>query len=100
MNYGDKKENVLTRRDSLRRISIKNCAKGPFPPTIKRQKITQPTGKWETPADWLDNKIDNLTDDNDILNLQTICKHLLNLADNDQLQDLFQQEMDEDGYFK
>ncbi len=56
--------------------------------------------QWDSPQEWLANKIEDLTDENNILELHKICQHLFNLVDSDQIQELFQQEMDEDGYFK
>ncbi len=51
--------------------------------------------KWDSPADWLADKINDAR----IPELASIANALLTLVDNDQIQDVFQAEMDADGYF-
>ncbi|MNC99146.1 hypothetical protein D3C83_173230 [compost metagenome] len=57
--------------------------------------------KWKSAAEWLDEKIDNLRDgkfaEQDIA---AIARALASKLDGDSIQDLFQDEMDEDGFFK
>ena len=53
--------------------------------------------KWEHPKDWLDQKIANTKD---IEELQKLCFDLANYLDGDSIQSAFQNEMEADGYFK
>lgn len=50
--------------------------------------------KWNSPREWLDDKLvaDELTE-------REVLSAIIDLVDNDTLQDVFQAEMDADGYF-
>lgn len=53
--------------------------------------------KWDSPQEWLSQKI-NATDD--VAKLRGIVTSVVDLLDADEIQDTFQSEMDDDGYFK
>jgi len=53
--------------------------------------------KWSSPQEWLQQKI-AATDD--IGKLRGIVTSVVDKLDSDEIQDVFQAEMDEDGYFK
>jgi hypothetical protein len=59
--------------------------------------------KWDHPLTWLYDYIDRIgaynPADNPIDELQAIARQLAEKLDGDQIQDLFQSEMDADGYF-
>jgi len=52
--------------------------------------------RWDTPTEWLTEKIEN---SNDMTKIISICYELIEHVDTDIIQDIFQDEMDEDGYF-
>jgi len=52
--------------------------------------------KFPSPRVWLYEK---LTETNDIRTLRSYAYELLLMLDSDQIQDVFQEEMDRDGYF-
>lgn len=54
-----------------------------------------PKYKWETPYEWLMDKVNDMSEQdlkNTVLNIARKC-------DSDTLQDIFESDMDEDGYF-
>ena len=51
--------------------------------------------KWQYPADWLSDKIDSARP----VELASLARALASELDQDQIQDLFQAEMDADDYF-
>lgn len=53
--------------------------------------------KWDYPLEWLEEKL-NETSDPDVL--RTYALELARKHDSDTLQDLFQDDMDTDGYFE
>lgn len=55
-----------------------------------------PKYKWDNPTEWLSEQIDSCENFHE---LRSYANALLSLVDNDQIQDLFQAEMDADGYF-
>ena len=52
--------------------------------------------RWDTPTEWL---IEKIEDSNDMTKIISICFELIEHVDTDIIQDIFQDEMDEDGYF-
>jgi len=58
------------------------------------------TYKWDSPAEWLDKKIQKLSDSGDVTGLCQILRDILPNIDNDIIQNIYQEEMDEDGYFE
>ena len=60
--------------------------------------MSAPEYRWSHPIEWLDHYLEAPTHDRD--DLIAIARQLAALLDGDQLQDLFQSEMDADGYFK
>jgi hypothetical protein len=56
-----------------------------------------PKYKWDSPQEWLTGKI-NATDDVSVL--RSIMTSVIDRLDSDQIQDVFQSEMDKDGYFE
>jgi hypothetical protein len=61
-------------------------------------KPNRPRHRWAHPSDWLDYYMEQDTHDRD--DIIQIAKALAGRLDGDSLQDLFQDEMDTDGYFK
>ncbi len=58
--------------------------------------------RWTHPSEWLADKISSYTslrDADAITQLADLARALAGLLDGDQIQDLFQAEMDADGYF-
>lgn len=55
--------------------------------------------KWASPHDWLIAKISRHNDANEVSELVSICQDLVGEVDNDTIQDMYQSEMDADGYF-
>ena len=55
--------------------------------------------KWDTPAEWLEEKARKLSACGDDGEVMTILITLLGMVDSDQIQETFQNEMDCDGYF-
>lgn len=55
-----------------------------------------PVFRWDHPLDWLNAQID---DCESLANLKGLARALAGQLDGDQIQDLFQAEMDRDGYF-
>jgi len=53
--------------------------------------------KWDSPHDWLGDYIDHSQTPEEI---RYIACTLASVLDSDQIQDLFQSEMSDDGYFK
>lgn len=51
--------------------------------------------KWNNPHEWLEDYIPRMI----VPRLRQTIRDLASLLDNDQLQDLFEKEMDMDGYF-
>lgn len=58
--------------------------------------------EWATAHEWLDSHIDSLTFgiSGPVGNLASLAKELATKLDGDQIQDLFQSEMDDDDFFK
>jgi hypothetical protein len=56
--------------------------------------------RWQSPLAWLRWKIDELTIGNNIIALSTMFIVLAITLDNDQIQDVFERDMDKDGYFE
>lgn len=54
---------------------------------------------WEHPSDWLGDKIDAYANAKNLNELRALANHLMSKLDEDDIQDLFQPEMDADGYF-
>ena len=54
--------------------------------------------KWDSPGEWLSEKIQSL-EVLDFYKLKDIATSMLTVLDGDQLQDLFQDDMDNEGYF-
>ena len=54
--------------------------------------------KWSHPRDWLDDYLTRHADDAERLLAEA--KVLAGLLDSDEIQDEYQREMDEDGYFE
>jgi hypothetical protein len=52
--------------------------------------------RWSSPHDWLDDHCATA----DVLELRSVIRDLLSKLTGDDLQDLFQTEMDADGYFR
>ena len=53
--------------------------------------------KWSHPIEWLEEKIE--AEELGDLDAQGIARAIAGLLDGDQIQDLFQKDMDDDGYF-
>ncbi len=58
------------------------------------------TYKWSSPQSWLDDRIQALAEKRDVNGLVEVINALIFHVDADQIQDIFQSEMDSDGYFK
>lgn len=61
------------------------------------------TYQWNNPGEWLEHHIDRLRDSgSDLvrLDLASLARTLGRELDSDQIQDLFQDQMEEDGYFR
>ena len=54
---------------------------------------------WKHPLQWMGQRIQRALDENDIQWLATSLQMILVRIDSDMIQDLFQDEMIEDGYF-
>lgn len=54
-----------------------------------------PKYRWSSANEWLDEKIDSARN----AELTSIAKQLASLVDGDQIQDIFQAEMEADGFF-
>lgn len=59
-----------------------------------------PRYKWDHPSEWLEQRIQTLTTQEDHIELASIAHALAGRLDGDSIQDLFQAEMDDDGYFQ
>lgn len=57
----------------------------------------KPRHRWDSPAEWLEWKIADLADRNE---LHAIIRELIGVVDGDQIQHLFQSDMTKDGYFR
>ena len=57
--------------------------------------MSEPQYKWSHPAEWLIERIQNDT----ASRVREYAVALLGMVDADQIQDVFQSEMDSDGYF-
>lgn len=58
--------------------------------------------RWRSPGEWLEHHIDRLRDsgsDHAALDLAALARELGRRLDSDTIQDCFQDEMDDDGYF-
>jgi hypothetical protein len=55
--------------------------------------------KYSHPYNWLQSKINKMAADGDIEGLKAIALQLAIFLDTDTIQDEFQSEMDQDGYF-
>lgn len=53
------------------------------------------TYKWDSPGDWLGDKINGA----DLEFVRGVARALIQAVDSDTIQDTFQREMDQDGYF-
>lgn len=58
--------------------------------------MPRPKYRWETAHDWLEHHLEDVSH-NELFNIASDLAHRL---DADTIQDIFQTEMDEDGYFK
>ena len=58
------------------------------------------TYKWSSPQSWLDDRVQALAEKRDVNGLVEVINALIFHVDADQIQDVFQSEMDSDGYFK
>ncbi len=60
--------------------------------------------RWSHPIEWLQGKIDDLANQRDkdvaVTELRSIASELAGHLDGDTIQDIFQSEMDADGYFE
>ena len=62
----------------------------------------EPRYRWSHPSEWLSFHVDRLANDDSAEAHSELVKLVMSLAsllDGDQIQDLFQDEMDRDGYF-
>lgn len=59
-----------------------------------------PTYRWDSPREWLDEKIDKLANAGDANGLHEVLIDLLPNIDSDIVQNIYQSEMDEDGFFE
>lgn len=58
-----------------------------------------PRYQWGHPAEWLESRLTTLADDENMNEILSIARDLASKVDGDALQDLFQSDMDADGYF-
>jgi hypothetical protein len=58
------------------------------------------TYRWGYPSDWLGEKLDTLAAEGNVVELKSIANELLRNCAEDDIQDVFQVEMEADGYFK
>ena len=56
--------------------------------------------RWSYPSDWLNDTVTEAVDRHDIAELVSIINGLIPMLPEDDIQDLFQNEMDADGYFR
>lgn len=56
--------------------------------------------KWAYPSDWLQEKMEDAFRSDNAVELKSLLNTCMAKMDEDDIQDLFQVEMDEDGYFK
>lgn len=56
--------------------------------------------RYDNPHEWLESHIAELDIDDNRLELLAIIRALASVLDSDQIQDLFQSDMDADGYFQ
>ena len=56
--------------------------------------------RYDNPHEWLESHIAELDTDDNRIELLAIIRALASVLDNDQIQDLFQSDMDADGYFQ
>lgn len=56
--------------------------------------------KWDSPLDWLTDRITNLLREGDTATLARDFRQLAEIVDGDAMQDLFQSDMQADGYFQ
>jgi hypothetical protein len=56
--------------------------------------------KWASPGEWLEDRLNRYAESDDMNAIHHIAQELLTKLDSDQIQDLFQDEMDAEGYFK
>ena len=61
--------------------------------------MSEPRYKWAHPSDWLNDKIEEYRDDDNINGLVGIIDELMRQVAEDDIQNRFQDEMDADGYF-
>jgi hypothetical protein len=62
--------------------------------------MAEPTYRWQYPGEWLLHRIRISAQAKDVEALAWYATELTGACDSDTLQDLFQDEMDADGYFK
>lgn len=62
--------------------------------------MPEKTFKWDSPHEWLDDRIQKLVLEKDIQKLSQDFKQLASQCSGDDIQDLFQSDMVEDGYFQ
>ena len=55
--------------------------------------------QWAYPSDWLAAHVDKLAEAKDVPQLRALINHLMRQLTEDDIQDIFQEEMDRDGYF-
>jgi hypothetical protein len=58
------------------------------------------TYRWSSAQEWLEEKLEKLAEAGDIKELAGIANALMYKVEGDDIQDIFQSEMEEDGYFK
>lgn len=56
--------------------------------------------KWAHPAEWLEEKMQEAAQEGKVHELYSYAQSMMGRLDQDALQDLFQAEMAEDGYFE
>lgn len=57
------------------------------------------TYKWSSPHEWLEHKISEHASTDDTGDLVSIARELASKLDADSIQDIFQSDMEADGYF-
>lgn len=67
---------------------------------MSKHTTQKPRYKWGHPSEWLDDYISDVASRNDTETLTQIARELAQQLDGDQIQDLYQEVMDSDGYFK
>ncbi len=68
-------------------------------PVHQTSEIMNNNYKWSSPHDWLIAKVQRHNDNNEVSEMQSLLQTLIYELDADKIQDLFQSDMDADGYF-